>query len=416
MLYAAELEEDRRRYRYLATSGGREVKWLPLPHGKTNSSCRSKVTSELIQLLRQLLSIPSDKLSPCALKAVEEFFSKRAGHGSQTDPPQPSLPLTGLVYRDPALLSKLLTLLNSLDTEDSSPPPSGKGSLVAPNLTATLFVNFAHFLDLHCPDHSCFFQPIMGVLGSGGGEQPLSTPFLSFVGRLTSELARQKDLAQLVQFVELGGAKLMFECLVRSCQHSQFSSQSSLMSTIARLGQREAPKPFQDSSQLVNFLPLASIQLSPDRTPIHDLQLSNLTELPSRSSTFHHTFHSKEEELVLTATLPYPILFRALQLFQPMGLLQNGPSSLLIETSSRPGLAPPLPATPLISTKGLGCVKVELQSPLVVQEVKVHLYRPAVSDSISLSHMHLLGTGYGGTLEEGEGRKAESRGEKTHPR
>lgn len=114
----------------------------------------------------------------------------------------------------------------------------------------------------------------------------------------------------------------------------------------------------------------------------------------------------------MTASLPYPILFSVLQLFQPTGSLQNGPSSVLIETSSQPGLAPPLPVTPTINTKGLGSIKIELQLPVVAQEIKVHLYRPTISDSISFSHVHLLGVGYGGPPGENDDVLGDS---KDHP-
>ena len=480
----------------MASAGGREVKWVPLPHGKTNANCRSKVTSELIQLLRQLLSVPSEQLSGPAHQSLQGLLSERGGRGEEnkmattperdeenkmaatpkrdeenkmaTTPerdeenkmaatperdeenkmaatperyeenkvaatperdkqdkeeskmaskPEPSLPLMALVYSDPSLLSELLSLLNSMEGEESSssPPPSAGKPAVAPsNLTPTLFVNLIHFLQLNCADHSCFFQPIMAVLGAGRGELPLSLPFLTFVGRLTTELARHSLLEQLGRFAELGGARLIFKCLVRSCHHGPDSSLGGLLGTVSRLGLREAPGPFQEGSRLMNFLPLAALSAEPNRSPTHDLRLSKLTDVSSRMSTFHHTFQGREEEVVLTAILPHPILLHAVQLFQPVGLLQSGPSSLLIEAGTQPGLTPPLPVTPFLSTKGLACVKVELQRPTVVQEVKVHMYRPAVSDSISLSHMHLLGTGYG--AEQGDGRRTENRGEKAHPR
>ena len=548
----------------MAAAGGREVKWLPLPHGKSNANCRSKVTSELIQLLRQLLSVPSEQLSGPAHQALQELLSERGGRGegnkmaatperdeenkmaatserdeemaatperdeenkmaatSERDEemaatperykenkmavtaerdeenkmaataerdeeskmaataerdeenkmdataeryeenkmaatlerdeenkmaatpekgeenkmaatleknkqdkeeskmvskPESSLPLTALVYSDPSLLSELLSLLNSMEGEESSstPPPSaGKPGVAPSNLTPTLFVNLIHFLQLNCTDHSCFFQPIMAVLGAGGGELPLSLPFLTFVSRLTTELARHSLLEQLGQFAGLGGAHLILKCLVRSCHHNPDSSLGGLLGIVSRLGLREVPRPFQEGSRLVNFLPLATLSAEPNRSPTHDLCQSSLPDLPSRMSTFHHTFQGREEEVVLTAILPHPILLYAVQLFQPVGLLQSGPSALLVEAGTQPGLTPPLSITPLLSTKGLGCVKVELRHPTVVQEVKVHMYRPAVSDSISLSHMHLLGTGYGG--EQEDGRREENREEKTHPR
>lgn len=117
----------------------------------------------------------------------------------------------------------------------------------------------------------------------------------------------------------------------------------------------------------------------------------------------------------MTAILPHPILFSVLQMFQPTGYLQNGPSSVLIEVSSQPGLAPPIPVTPTINTKGLGSIKIELRSPVIAQEVKIHLRRPAISDSISFSHVHLLGVGYGGAPGENDDRISGESRDHTHP-
>ena len=441
-LYAADLEGDRMRYRY-RTSGGGRLKWIPLPHGNTDSTHRSKVTSDLIQLIRQLLSISATALPDSAHKAIQEFTTKgKVEEQSETSESsnRRSFPLTQLVYSDPGLLSLLLSLLNSLNVQEEekvSPAAAGKPPPPPPLpsvIPGTLYVNFVHFLYLRCPDCMCFFQPMLEVLGSTGEDTPISRPFLSFVGRLTSDLAQDGNHRQLEQFISQGGARLVFECLVRSCQgpslspspsalspsssssSSSSSSVGTLASTILRLGQRDVPKPFQEGSNLINFLPLASLRLNPDRTPVQDLQAARQGDPPSRSSTFHHTFQLREVELVMTATLPHPILFCGLQLFQPTGSLQNGPSSLLIETSSRPGLAPPLPVTPTINTKGLGCIKIDLHSPVVAQEVKVHFYRPAVSEIISLSHMYLLGMGYGGAPGEGEaGKKMAESADQPHP-
>lgn len=393
------------RGRYRSTGGGR-FKWVPVPHGSADSTHRTKVTSEVIQLVRQLLTVNSDTLPDCAYQAIQEFTK-----GSCDPHPRHPVPLTTLVYEDPSLMSQYLSLLNSLTPEEKTPlPPSEKAPPAVPstsNFPTNLFVNFLHFLYFHCPDCTCFFHPILEALGSAGGESPISRPFLHFVSRLTSDLAQDGNHEQLDQFVAGGGARLVFECFVRSCQHRTTPSPSpsppssgSLSSTVLLIGQQSSSRPFQEGSDLVNFLPMAKLQLTPSRASVQDLQSCSNGDPPSRSSTFHHTFQSREQELIMTATLPYPILFSLLQLFQPTGSLQNGPSSVLIEASSQPGSAPPLPVTPTINTKGLGSIKIELQSPIVAQEIRVHLHRPTVSDSISFSHVHILGEGYGGPPRE----------------
>lgn len=416
LLHAADIDGDRMRGRY-RTTGGPRFKWVPVPHGSADSTHRPKVTSELIQLVRQLLTVNSDTLPDCAHQAIQDFTSKDS-RDPQPSPRHP-VPLTSLVYGDPSLMSQYLSLLNSLTPEEITPwPPSGKAPPAVPstsNFPTNLFVNFLHFLYFHCPDCTCFFHPILEALGSAGEDSPISRPFLHFVSRLTSDLAQDGNREQLDQFVAGGGARLVFECFVQSCQPPtapSLSSSGSLSSTALLIGQQSPSRPFQEGSDLVNFLPIGKLQLTPSRASVQDLQSCNNGDPPSRSSTFHHTFQSREQELVMTASLPYPILFSVLQLFQPTGSLQNGPSSVLIETSSQPGLAPPLPVTPTINTKGLGSIKIELQLPVVAQEIKVHLYRPTISDSISFSHVHLLGVGYGGPPGENDDVLGDS---KDHP-
>lgn len=422
LLYAADLEGDRMRGRY-RNIGGARFKWVPLPHNNSDSTHRSKVTSEVIQLVRQLLTINNTTLPECVHQTIQEFISKDSH--DRPSSPHTLLPLTALVYSNPSLLSQYFALLNSLNIEDQKilRPPSGKAPpAVSPtsDLPANLFVNFLHFLNSRCPDSSCFFHPILEALGSAGKESPVSGPFLHFVSRLTSDLAQEGNRQKLDQFVASGAARLVFECFVQSCPPPTGRSLSSpssvsLSSTVLLIGQHTPPKPFQEGSELVNFLPVAKLRLTPSRTSVQDLQSSNHSDPPSRSSTFHHTFQSQEKELIMTASLPHPILFSVLQMFQPTGCLQNGPSSVLIEVSSQPGLAPPLPVTPTINTKGLGSIKIELQSPVIAQEVKVYLRRPAISDSISFSHVHLLGVGYGGPPGENDDKISGDNRDHPHP-
>lgn len=105
----------------------------------------------------------------------------------------------------------------------------------------------------------------------------------------------------------------------------------------------------------------------------------------------------------MTILLPYPILLHAIQLYQPMGLVQNGPSAVLVECASQRGLTLPVPVTPLLPTTGLACFKLEFHSTVVTQEVVLHLRRPVIADSISISHLYLMGVGYGSSVKEVEG-------------
>lgn len=411
VLYGSELDEDRRRYRYV-TGANHEVKWVPLLSAQSTTN---NVASELIQLLRQLLSwqLPDSAHLPLQQFCQNEFMSDSQRERDFLKLSNPLMPLLSLVYADSHLLTKLLRLLNSTPSNDDMAYPS-KVSGVPLSLVQNLFCNFVRFLDAHCKDHSCFFTPILQVLANKQyrqAERTVSKAFMSLIGNLTSEFEKQEELEQLHGFIRDGGARLIFDCLVMGCKHSSSLSGNITKQSISKLGQKETLKPFRENSHLINFLPSASVQLSPSRTSVRDLQFSGLSDHPSRSSTFHHTFHSHEEWLKISVSLPHPILLHSIQLYQPLGLMQNGPSAILVECASQSGLAATVPVTPLLQTSGLSCIKVELQNPVVAQDVVIHLRRPLVMDGLSLSHMYLLGVGYGGTSSAALPIK-----ERTHPR
>ena len=413
VLYGSELDEDRRRYRHM-TGTNHEVKWVPLLSAQSSTN---EVASELMQLLRQLLSLrpPDSALLPLQEFCQNEFGSESPHKQDFLKLCNPSMPLLSLVYADSRLLTILLKLLNSLPSDDDRPQSSpSKVSGIPRSLVQNLFCNFVRFLDAHCKDHSCFFTPILQVLAYRQyrqGERPVSKAFMNLIGSLTSEFGKQEELEQLHDFVHDGGARLIFDCLMMGCKHVSSLSGIVMKQSISKLGQKETLKPFRENSHLVNFLPSATVQLSPSRTSVRDLQFSGLSDHPSRSSTFHHTFHAHEEWLKISLSLPHPILLHAIQLLQPLGLMQNGPSAVLVECASQSGLAASAPVTPLLQTSGLSCIKVELQNPVVAQDVVIHLRRPLVMDGLSLSHMYLLGVGYGGTSSA-----ALPGPERTHPR
>ena len=392
VLYGAEVDEDRRRYRYLS-GANQEVKWLPLLSAESNIK---KGAAKLVQLLKELLSL---ELPQCALLPLQEFCQNEFGSDFQPGRDflklsHSSTPLLSLVFADSELLTSLLRMLNflpSTDEKSHSLPPKGNSTLSSELQNS--FCRFVDHLNNQCEDHSRFFPPILQILTSKRGERPLSKAFMSLFESLTSKFEKE-NLEQLQAFIRDGGAKLIFDHFTNSCKHSSPSLGNVVAQSISKLGQKEAPKPFRENSNLVNFLPSASIRLSPSRTSVRDLQFSGLH--PSRASTFHHTFQADEEWLKMFLSLPQPILLHAVQLYQPMGLMQNGPSAILIECASQSSLASPVAVTPVLQTSGLSCIKVELQRPIVAQEVVIHLRRPLVMDGLSLSHMHLLGVGYGG--------------------
>ena len=404
--------------------GGSRIKWILIPQETTGSAHRSKVTKELIQLVKQLLSISKDKLSDSAHKAIREFIEERINGGIVMSCPM--FPMATLIYNDVTLLSNYLSLLNDIEipprppSKGKTPSSLGKFPSETPpsDFTGKLFHDYIiDFLYLECPDRTCFHQPVINTLRSSVSESVnVSKLFLSFVSRMVCDMVKSSDgnYDNMDKFIKGGGVELVCEHFVWSYQSTDIPSLSpsssvpsttttDINNTILHIGQQSTDKVLQEGAQLVNYLPLAKLHFSPGHKSLADLQAANQGEPPSRSSSFHYTFepHSLESELVVTAILPHPVLFCSLQLFQPLGSLQNGPSSVLIETA-RTELTTPIPAMPTIITKGLAFIKIELRRPVVAQEVKVHLRRPAVSDSITLSHMYILGVRYGGNQPPGE--------------
>ncbi len=312
-------------------------------------------------------------------------------------------PLLVLVLRDEQLLTKLLKSLNSFPTEKYS--DANKISL-----GQCLFTNFFHFLINHCKDNSCFFQPILQVLSATSSGSNISELFRTLMARLMSNFVKQNKFDKLVPFIQNGGGKLILECLIMSCKIPHTSGLNN--DNINAIGMKKKLKPISETNKLVNFLPFASIRCTPDRTLAMDLTTSG----PSRSSVLHHTFNSLERWLVLRITLPFPIILHCVQLFQPTGLTQSGPSSVFLKTSSLVGADNALPLSQPIQTSGLSNIKIEFKQPQIVQEVVVYLGRPFASASLALSHMHLLGVAYGSGNTEGGKGTTNSKGDQVEQR
>ena len=407
-LHVAELDEDRRKYRYLtAAHASQELKWVQVP---LQTGTGSKLISELLHLLRQALSSP---LPESALACLSDFCRKKFPTEDATDPIQvgdASKPLLSLIYNNTEQLTSLLYLLNSTDgplqvaVEMAAPTVAGSGGSVQ-----GLFLGLVHFLQVHCVNPTCFFKPILDILcslHSLHSDTTISKPFVRFVGKLMADTQKQGTSQQLLGFIEQGGAKCVLDCFISTCRQSQLLLERPLDHSISSLGSRETIKPFREGSKLIDILPLASIRLTPCRTNIRDLQNCTHSNYPSRSSTFHHVFNPGEDWLKMDITLHFPVLLHTLQLFQTLGSQFSGPSVVQISCANRPGSGPVLPVTPLVDTTRFPCIRLELSHPMVAQRVVVMMKRPLVSNIISLSHMHVLALEYGSSPAGGKGRSS----------
>ena len=435
VLNGGEQDEEHRRYRYIRSSGqDTKVRWIPVVSEVSHSN---RIAAELIQLLREvlILPIPEAFVQPlrdfCRDHSVEEGINERVredkreerkegeegeGDGEIVKPEKDYLKLSphnyallSLVYSDMPLMSTILKLLSSSTTyfDDSPTSPAlqkqGKDELTGA-MVQNLFCNFVRFLDSHCKDHSCFFEPILEALRSTSSELRVSKTFMTVVGRLTSEFESECNQEKLINFISEGGGRLVLGCLVSGCKQSSPSiSRGIPTQSINKLGQKDTLKSTMSGNQRINFFPHATVRLHPSRTSIKELQSSSNTETPTRTACFNHTYQGDEEWLKMQISLPYPILLHTVQFLQPMGMFQSGPSAVFIECGTQGTLSPPTPVTSLLRTSGLPCVKIEFKQPPVASEVVIHFRSPLVSSSLALSHMQLLGTGFGTTTKSSTG-------------
>ena len=435
VLNGGEQDEEHRRYRYIRSSGqDTKVRWIPVVSEVSHSN---RIAAELIQLLREVLILPMPEMFVRPLNDFCRDHDVEAGthghvhvHEDKREEREKggaeegesvklekdylklspnSYSLLSLVYSDMPLMSTILKLLSSSTTYFDESPTSpalqkqGKGELTGA-MVQNLFCNFVRFLDNHCKDHSCFFEPILEALRSTSSELRVSKTFMTVVGRLTSEFESECNQEKLINFISEGGGRLVLGCLVSGCKQSSPSiSRGITTQSINKLGQKDTLKPTMSGNQRVNFFPHATVRLHPSRTSVKELQSSSNTEQPTRTACFNHAYQGDEEWLRMQISLPYPILLHTVQFLQPMGMFQSGPSAVFIECGTQGTLSPPTPVTSLLRTSGLPCVKIEFKQPPVASEVVIHFRSPLVSSSLALSHMQLLGTGFGTTTKSDSG-------------
>ncbi|MCG8625808.1 MAG: hypothetical protein MJE68_27905 [Proteobacteria bacterium] len=386
----------------------------------TEVSLSNRIAAELIQFMREvlMLSLPEDLIRPVQEVCAAEQEKAEGVQGDEKGESNKELkaekdylkladsytPLLSLIYSDVQLMSTILKLLSSAtsyyDEPPSSPlPKQGQGELNAA-MVQNLFCNFVRFLDNNCNDHSCFFEPILQALRSTSSELRVSKTFMSIVGRLTSDFESECNQEKLLNFISEGGGRLVLECLVSGCKQSAPSISQGIMTTsINKLGQKDTLKSPISEYKYVNFFPHATIRLHPSRTSVKELQSSSTSDQPTRTACFNHAYQGDEEWLRMQISLPYPILLHTVQFSQPMGMFQSGPSAVFIECGTQGTLSPPIPVTSLLRTSGLPCIRIEFKQPPVASEVVIHFRSPLVSNSLALSHMQLLGMGFGTTTK-----------------
>lgn len=433
VLYGGEQDEEHRRYRYIRSSTQEtKVKWMPVVSEVTHGN---SLAADLIQNLREVVSLemPSEFL-PALVRVCKESSGEQEetaeGEGEEDEATKiaqakeylrmapPKKPLLCLMYTDVHLMSTVFKLLSSPMNSYDELPDSATSKMNKNEhysaLVQHLFCNFVRFLDNSCKDHTWFFVPTLQALRSTSTELRVSKTFMNVVGRLTAEYTSMHTRDKLMEFINDGGGRLVLDCLVSGCkQGSPSISRGITTQSINKLGQKDTLKPSVSGNQQINFFPHATVRLHPSRTSVKDLQSSSTTDTPTRTACFNHNYQGEEEWLKMQISLPYPILLHTVQFLQPMGMFQSGPSAIFIECGTQGTLSPPTPVTSLLRTSGLPCIKIEFKRPPVASEVVIHFRKPLVSNSLALSHMQLLGTGFGTSTKSDTSSSSEESGSKS---
>ena len=322
-LCSAGVDDDRKRPRTFSS----EVKWVPVRQQQLEPTQDARNVADLIQLVRQILStfVPEGVLRP-----LEQFCLTELGYEGPLSPldlASSETPLFALMYASPDHLVALLKPLNSITINMSS-----RHTNTIQHLHHSLFFNFVYFVEAQCDDCTCFFEPILQVMGSLGEQVKVSNAFMKVVGRVLigpeeeeeeeeeeggeGGGGRKRDRQKLLDFIQKGGASVILDCILNSCSQSRsLLSGKVVPMNLSSLGKKDVVKPFKEGSNLVNFLPLSSIKIFPHRSgsSVRDLQNVSLGDQLTRSSAVHHIFKQSEEWMVVTLTLPYPILLYAVQ-------------------------------------------------------------------------------------------------------
>uniref|UniRef100_A0A1X7VLP9 UBC core domain-containing protein n=1 Tax=Amphimedon queenslandica TaxID=400682 RepID=A0A1X7VLP9_AMPQE len=448
-LFGSVSEGDRSRrhmYYFSGSTSSQDTKWIsldaPQSQSQAVSSSSLSVLQDLIKLLKKLLGLSCAKPY---LSTITEFC-RISGSTSEAVYATPDAPLVDIILTDSKQLRGLLLSLTGSFTADSMSSTSASSFL-------GLIKDFVEFLRNNCQSLACFRELFLLILedmikGGGGGRgvvgvssfnesqvlvmqslcQFLKPPGVKLNKREVEdpETARKskdhghkrkgkeekekeknvvevkkedkrQDTGDLSLFITQGGAKAVLNCFILSAQLCKATpSDHSLKHAVSGLGLLEAPKPYKEGSHLINFFPKATVKASPHGCPsLKDIQSVNLKDQTGKGAAFQYTYPKDTNWLTLHVSLTQPVLLHSVHIYQPANLSQSGPSQVKIEFSRPSSLSKPIQLSPPLGTAGLTGIRIELTSPVIANEIWLHLRRPKVTDSLSLSNLLLLGTVYG---------------------
>ena len=374
-----------------------------------------KLSSYLLQSMRQLSS--ETNITEKALNALLLFTSQQAASSNMEENHESTLsytvsefPFLEILFSNEELLYNVLTTLNSNISSQRTLLSKPKATKILPTAPSSdgfvlhIFQNFVQSIVSNCTNMSCFLKPSLRCLkdslslhSQGYGLSTLIAGILAKIFDAPSSSGNE----QLVQFLKLGGADLVFQGLIRSCQFNRKVGKSIFSSTMAQVTKSDPLQPTSKDGNLINYASLAAVKLlSSSATQSMNTRLQGLvggsqTYSSSRSAvivTTDNMFVNGWLNIVLK--LPYPILLHTVQIFHPSaGSYSNSsPSMMALGILHQSNNSPPLPVVSPIITGGIHCQELKLSQPKPAQEIVIYLRRPTNDGQLSLSQISVLGT------------------------
>jgi len=404
-------ESRTQRHHYMR--GDENIMWFTC---QSDSQFTGKLCSFLLQSIRQLCCEAS--ITEQALEALALYAATR----TDTDEAQEVVlsytvrehPYLEVLFSNEELLYKLLTTLNSnisAHTLLSKPKASGNAATSSSSsFVLHIFQNFVQFLVSNCTNMSCFLKPSLRCLQDSLSSHSKGYRLSSLIASILTKVFDAPSSSsgkneQLVQFFKLGGADLVFQGLIRSCQFKKKVGKSIFSTTMAHVTKTDPIQPSSKDGNLTNFATLATVQLlNSSSNPTGSTSTPQLQGLVSTTQSYSS---SRSANLVTTDAMfvngwlniilkfPYPILLHTVQVFCPSSssYANSSPTMMALSILHQSNNSPPLPVVSPIICSGTHCQELKLSQPKPTQEVVIYLKRPASGGQLSLSQITALGSG-----------------------
>ena len=374
-----------------------------------------KLCSYLLQSVRQLSS--ETNISEKSLNALLIFTGRQTELSNTGENQETALcytvsehPFLEILFSNEELLYNLLTTLNSNISNHHALLSKPKTTRILPTTPSSdgfvlhIFQNFVQSIVNNCINMSCFLKPslrcLKDSLSSHNQGYGLSTLIASILAKIF-DVPSNSGSEQLVQFLKLGGADLVFQGLIRSCQFNRKVGKSIFSSTMAQVTKSNPLQPTSKDGNLINYASLAAVKLlSNSATQSMNTRLQGLVGASQSYSTSRSAVLVTTDNMFVNGwlnivlKLPYPILLHTVQIFHPSSssYSNSSPSMMALGILHQSNNSPPIPVVSPVITGGIHCQELKLNQPKPAQEVVVYLRRPTNDGQLSLSQISILGT------------------------